>query len=134
LAGEINSQGNYYALYCGLENSDGVTGKGEAMGGIVSLANFLMAVSGAKTLEEKAFSYGSKPCTKDPSIMAQYLFNSLCNELGKDLVVFLARLTASRTENLSFSFRGNSVPDISSDLIPSHQGFPVPLPRPACAT
>ncbi|MDR1084158.1 MAG: AAA-like domain-containing protein [Deltaproteobacteria bacterium] len=88
LTHEINTKGDYYALYCSLELLDGIHDDYKSMKRLVSSINVALSSSELQILNEKAYTYDKLPGMDDESSMVQVLLNRLCRELDKKLVMF----------------------------------------------
>jgi hypothetical protein len=88
LTSKINSDGNYYALYCALATVRGVTDKNEAMTTVVSRLNMGLRASTVEALKEKSYSYDCLPGMTAVDSKVQILLTQLCLDLDKELVVF----------------------------------------------
>jgi hypothetical protein len=87
LTDEINSNGNYYVLYCSLMTLRSITDEKKAMDRVVSQLNDAMESSQVKSIKQKAYSYNSLQGMEAPDIKVKSLLNQLCLDLDRDLIV-----------------------------------------------
>ncbi|MDR1041975.1 MAG: hypothetical protein LBR80_17775 [Deltaproteobacteria bacterium] len=88
LTGRINSEGEYYALYCSLASLSGINDRKEAMGAIVGQINKRLLSNDVDELRKLAYAFDSRHNMADADVRVQGLFNDLCLALDRELVVF----------------------------------------------
>jgi hypothetical protein len=88
LTDAINSQGDYYALRCSLMTLIDIKDSQKALASIVDVINYTMYTSQVQSIKNKAYAYNSLPEMANSSAKVSVLFNKLCEDLDKDLIVF----------------------------------------------
>ncbi|MDR1871838.1 MAG: hypothetical protein LBS60_07975 [Deltaproteobacteria bacterium] len=88
LTNKINSDGNYYALFCSLASLSNITDRSEAVTTIFDQINQGMSNSQISLIKNKADTYNSLPGISSPSRKIRIILSNLCEDLDKDLIVF----------------------------------------------
>ncbi|MDR1677875.1 MAG: ATP-binding protein, partial [Deltaproteobacteria bacterium] len=89
LTGQINAQGQRYALLCSLMSLRGINHRRyESMSTVVEQINEGMLTSQVDLIRQKADLYNTRPGMDDPSRKVKRILNYLCEDLDKELVVF----------------------------------------------
>jgi hypothetical protein len=87
LTDQINLEGKYYALYCSLESLDEITNRKEGINEIIFQIQDALLNSEIDELIKLSLNY--KPLQKlGSTTKVKALFNYLCNNIDKDLIVF----------------------------------------------
>ncbi|MDR1871827.1 MAG: AAA-like domain-containing protein [Deltaproteobacteria bacterium] len=89
LTDKINSEGKYYALTCSLMGLRSKFDENLAISTIIDILNFFMKESKVTAIEEKAYLYNSLPGIDDCSSKISIFLNTLCEDLDKELILFL---------------------------------------------
>jgi hypothetical protein len=88
LVKKINSEGQYYALYCSLETLDIIQDSDQAMADICGSIKQYLKESAVSALRNKAFLYDKLREMTRPSLQVRAVLNQLSVDLDKELIVF----------------------------------------------
>jgi hypothetical protein len=100
LTNKINSEGQFYAIYCSLMSVRGINNRNEAITTVLAQINEAMDSSEVELIKNKAFSYNSLPGMDEPSLKVKKLLTRLCKDLNKDLIVFFDEADCLSAEGL----------------------------------
>jgi hypothetical protein len=88
LTEKINSDGQFYAIYCSLATLSGVQNENDAISRIVDQINQSLLSSEVEVIQNNAFSYDNLPAMVKPSLQVRTILNQLCKNLDRELIVF----------------------------------------------